>query len=165
MRCGNGGLMTDAFQYTITPFPELNTGTQDTISTGDRTSIITTTASAGLFKPSYDDPNKLIDGIRNNTIYFNSGDSTNLSISYDFGSSFTIKGFSLTGTNATNHGDVVVESSVDNSTWTDCGTVTLITNGYQTVPTPTAGQYWRIRFVADTASSSPWLYEMLFETM
>jgi hypothetical protein len=164
MRVGNGGLM-GAFEYTMSAFPQLTTGTFDNISRGDRSAHVTMTSSPGLFKASYDDPAKLVNGSRSNDTYFDGvGDSTGLWLKASFNAvSKTIKGFILAGSNNTPHGAVVCEVSDDDASWTQVHSGDLETSKYVLCDTPTAGTFFRIKWVGNTANTSPWLYELEFE--
>jgi hypothetical protein len=166
MRVGNGQLMGE-FTTIVNNFPELTAGTQDEISTGDRRSLITATVSTStLFQTSNDDPTNLVNGTYLGQIRFEgSNDSTDQWVAFDFGSSKTIKAFTLCGSGKINNGSVVLEVSDDGSSWTSVGTVALETTVYTLVPSPAAGNHFRFRFEDDTANGGCWLHEMEFEVV
>jgi hypothetical protein len=166
MRVGNGQLMEE-FTTIISNFPELNAGTQDGISSGDRRSSITATASTStLFQTSNDNPANLVNGEYLGQVKFEgSNDSTDQWVAFDFGSSKTIKAFVLCANSVVNNGTVVLEVSDDGSSWTSVGTVTLETATYILVPSPAAGNHFRFRFEDDTANGGCWLHEMEFEVV
>lgn len=139
----------------------------DSRASGNRSSLITSTASGITFQDGSTVGNLVNGSLGNNTsqsCYWNptTGNGTGY-MKFDFGSgnAKTVRAFEWIQSNGSTHGVWRFAGSNDDSSYTTLGDITL-TFGQFFFDNDTAYRYYRLTHMSGSRTDSPWLNELNF---